>query len=480
MEAGLDKNKNDQLDSGEEEETTYVCDQPSSGVKILVTASILDGKAPQCSAEGGGTEFKIGLDKDGDNLLDPDEVRKTEYVCRTVVRTWKSISTKSSHVLGIKTDGTLWTWGQNRYKYRWDDPLYKYGMLGTASTIDLSNVPVQVAKAYKWKSISVGTNYSLAIRSDNTLWTWGGNQDGQLGIGTTTHSNVPVQIAGTWKSVSAGNNHSLGIQSDDTLWAWGNNRFGQLGDRTTTDRNVPVQIAGTWKSVSAGNRHSLAIRSDNTLWAWGNNRFGQLGNNMLLHRSNPIQIAGMAQWKSISAGNSYSLGIQSDDTLWTWGNGSDGRLGFFRDQNLHVPSQIGGDSWIQIAIIRNTFGTNRGPQDSVFKEWKEAKWQSVAAGSTHSLAIRSDGTLWAWGSGDKGELGFRSDRGKKYPHQVDDLQWKSITAGFGLSLGIIKSHVQWLDQTLWAWGYNSNGQLGDGSPTGANQYKFTPVEVKIP
>ena len=514
VEAGLDTNKNGKLDAGEEAKTKYVCDQPSSGVKILVTASILDGKAPQCSAEGGGTEFKIGLDKDGDNLLDPDEVRKTEYVCRTVVRTWKSISTKSSHVLGIKTDGTLWAWGGDTFTDRFRGP-DKYGVLGIGSTGN-SNVPVQVAKAYKWKSVSAGRYHSLAIRSDDTLWAWGKNWScyrngtcfgGALGIGTTSHSDVPVQVAigHTWKSVSAGDEHSLAIRSDETLWAWGMNFNKQLGLGITSRYTLfPSQIGSDswialavtrsliantnaaarwkhfkWKSVSAGANHSLAIRSDDTLWAWGFNGNGQIGDSTTTTRVIPVRIAGT--WESVSSGTNFNLGIQSGGTLWTWGQNNEGQLGFhLADQRL-VPSQIGGDSWIQIAITRDVFGTNRGPNDAIFKGWKETKWQSVATGHLHSLAIRSDGTLWAWGgSANQGSLGFRSKHGKAYPHQVDDRQWRSITAGYALGLGIRKSHVQWLDQTLFSWGSNSSGQLGGGVPIGLKEYKHTPVPVKIP
>ena len=130
-------------------------------------------------------------------------------------------------------------------------------------------------------TVAAGSQHSVAIHPDGTLWAWGGNHNGQLGDGTATDRTAPVQV-GTdthWASAAAGNFHSLAIKTDGTLWTWGSNASGQLGDGTTTDRTDPVQV-GTdtnWASVSGGDSHTIALKTDGTVWGWGWNGFGPLG-----------------------------------------------------------------------------------------------------------------------------------------------------------------------------------------------------------
>src|SRR3990170_1798433 len=227
--------------------------------------------------------------------------------------------------------------------------------------------------------IAAGSYHTLAIKSDGTLWAWGYNYSGQLGDGTTSNKTTPVQIGtGTnWSQIAAGGYHSLAIKSDGTLWAWSGNSFGQLGDGTSRDyKTTPVQIGtGTnWSQIAAGDYHTLAIKSDGTLWAWGYNSYGQLGDGASgggNYKTTPVQIGTGTNWSQIAAGGYHTLAIKSDGTLWAWGGNSFGQLGDGTSSDYKTtPVQIG-------------TGTN---------------WSQIAAGGYHTLAIKSDRTLWAWGN----------------------------------------------------------------------------------
>ena len=175
-----------------------------------------------------------------------------------------------SHSIGLKSDGTLWAWGDNTF-----------GLLGNGTNTD-TNTPVQIGTDTNWMAISGGFGHTIALKSDGTLWAWGRNDEGQLGDGSSTDRNTPVQIgtATNWTAISAGSQHTIALKSDGSLWAWGYNDDGQLGDGSSTDRNTPVQIGAdtNWTAISAGGYHTIALKSDGTLWAWGYNNEGQLGN----------------------------------------------------------------------------------------------------------------------------------------------------------------------------------------------------------
>jgi alpha-tubulin suppressor-like RCC1 family protein len=202
---------------------------------------------------------------------------------------------------GIKTDGTLWTWGQNTY-----------GQLGIGATSvgTSTSSPVQtVASGTNWKTVSCGTQHTYAIKTDGTLWTWGTNAYGQLGDNTIVDKNSPVQtIAGgtNWKSVSTYQWTLAGIKTDGTLWLSGRNQYGQLGDSTLVNKSSPIQtIAGgtNWKQVSPGNLFTAAIKTDGTLWLWGFNGYYNFGDGTNVSTSSPVQVTTVgSNWKTISSG----------------------------------------------------------------------------------------------------------------------------------------------------------------------------------
>ncbi|MEI6727059.1 MAG: hypothetical protein WCN81_12655, partial [Actinomycetes bacterium] len=226
---------------------------------------------------------------------------------------WLTVSAGWTHSLALKTDGTLYAWGTN------DD-----GQLGDLTTAGRDS-PEQIGSDH-WSAISAGGqfNFNLAIRSDGTLWAWGNNYYGQLGTGDTVSVNHPVQIGDqdTWIAVSAGMGHSLALKSDGTLWAWGYNGNSQLGDGTNVSKSSPIQIgtSGQWVAVSAGVQHSLALKADGTLYAWGYNGFGQLGDGTSATSMEPRQIGSSTNWAAISAGGFHSMALMRDGTVWTWGS----------------------------------------------------------------------------------------------------------------------------------------------------------------
>jgi alpha-tubulin suppressor-like RCC1 family protein len=208
--------------------------------------------------------------------------------------------------------GNLWTWGGNYY-----------GQLGNNTGITRSAPVTTFAGGVNWKQVACGDTQSLAIKTDGTLWTWGDARYGALGVNTVSGSgrSTPVTTfaGGTnWKQVSCGGNHTAAIKTDGTLWVWGFNNFGQLGDNTTNSlypRSTPVTTfaGGTnWKQVAGGSAYTAAIKTDGTLWTWGQNTSGQLGNNTTTDRSTPVTtFAGGTNWKQVSGGNSHTTAITS-------------------------------------------------------------------------------------------------------------------------------------------------------------------------
>ena len=263
--------------------------------------------------------------------------------------TWSLVSIGNKTSIASKTDGTLWTWGDNGY-----------GQLGTNQAyaqINAASSPVQIPGTWSRPSPNVFFN-AYAIKSNGTLWAWGRGGSGRMAQnveGDGQDYSSPVQIPGTsWSRVTAVGGACLAVRTDGTLWSWGGNNSGQLGQNTPTYYSSPIQIPGTnWSDVRAGDQTVIALKTDGTLYSWGAGNSGILGTSSLTERKSPVQIPGTT-WSKIRVGQNLAVALKTDGSLWAWGNGYYGGTG----QNLgesagrfSSPVQIGTDTtWSDISI----------------------------------------------------------------------------------------------------------------------------------
>jgi alpha-tubulin suppressor-like RCC1 family protein len=266
--------------------------------------------------------------------------------------TWKQVATKFSTVMATKTDGSLWGWGYNFHGEIGD---------GTGSTTSSKSSPVQIGTLTNWKQVASGLFHTAAIKTDGTLWTWGTNVYGQLGRGfvggtaaTGGYYSSPVQVGAltNWKQVVSSSRHCTAIATDGTLWAWGSNTIGQLGLNNTAYYSSPVQVGAltSWKEIACGYNYNAAIKTDGTLWTWGDGSLGQLGTGLTVSYSSPIQVGNLTNWKTVACGYYHTLAIKTDGTLWTWGRNIKGQLGLGSIGVYNSPVQVGAlTTWKQVS-----------------------------------------------------------------------------------------------------------------------------------
>ncbi len=334
-------------------------------------------------------------------------------------------------------DGTVRTWGSN-----------VSGQLGD-STFDNKNIPVLVKGLSGVIAIAGEGNHSIALKSDSTVWCWGFNTHGELGDESFNNKkNIPVKAVGLSGviAIAAGENHCLALRKDSTVWAWGWGYYGQLGNGMAMS-TVPAKvdsISGVI-AIAAGSYHSLALKKDGTMWAWGNNGSGELGSANNLPAEYPQRVVDLSNVKSIAGTAANSYAIKNDGTVWAWGGNTYFQLGNKTEALATVPRLVSGLSGITV----------------------------ITGGFQHSLALKNDGTVWAWGNNSAGQLGngvIDSNEVYEYhPTQVKNLSGVVAVTGGGTHSLAVKS-----DGTVWAWGYNYHGQLGNGTNT---EYYNLPVKV---
>jgi alpha-tubulin suppressor-like RCC1 family protein len=357
--------------------------------------------------------------------------------------TWSSVATGIDHSCGIQSDDTLWCWGNN------DE-----GQLGDGSN-NQSLTPKQIGSDTDWSALSLGNQFTCAIKQGGSLWCWGINTDSQLGH-TPADNKVPSKVGVSQKGmVSAGNKHACAIKTNDlSLWCWGDNTAGQLGQGDTAVHADPVQeiTASQWLAVSARGDYTCAIRIDTTLWCWGDNGSAQLGNGGLTtQRSNPTLIASDAVWNTVDSGTDHSCGIKEDGSLWCWGNNTASQLGDGTTTPSNVP--------IQVQILSGS----------------DYDWSEVELGNQFSCALKDDSSLWCWGDNSSDQMG-RDDSATNptytTPVQIDAAtDWATIAPGGSHACALMGSSDSY---DLYCWGDNSYGQLGQGSDTTA---KPTPTQI---
>ena len=367
-----------------------------------------------------------------------------------------AVSLEGDHSAVIKTDGSLWMWGNN-----------KYGQLGNG-TNKYSDTPIKIMDDVKL--FVAKNNHSATIKNDNSLWMWGSNDFGQLGNGTTDGSNTPIKIMDNVKAVSLGSDYSAAIKNDGSLYMWGNNSRGRFGNGTSTDSFVPVKIMGNVESISLGNGYSAVIKTDGSLWMWGSNYMGRLGNGDSLDANTPVKI--MDNVKSVSLDGNNGVAIKNDGSLWTWGDNDEGQLGNGTFSSAYSPVKIMDNVRIVslvgecIAAIKNdgslwTWGYNTdgwlgngttGRSNTPIKIMDDVKSVSLWGGYSfvsHCAAIKNDGSLWTWGA----ILGDGTSDKSYIPVKIMD-NVKSVSLMHGYSAAIKN------DDSLWMWGGSTYAMLG--------------------
>ncbi|MEJ5255933.1 MAG: hypothetical protein WHS89_11325 [Acidimicrobiales bacterium] len=364
----------------------------------------------------------------------------------------------------------LYVWGNNAFGQFGNGRMGFAGGDPTGFDAELSS-PTRVPGSASWADISSGVSHSVAIRKGGTMWAWGFNPFG-LGVVDSWGNQVrvsqyPVKLPGgnSWADVETTETYTLALRKDGSLWAWGDNTHGQLGLGDTEPRAVPTRV-GTdtnWRRVVVTpSGTSFALKDDGSLWAWGNNRSGALALGSTSPEPpalidsdphpTPVQIPG--SWSAVAAGgrrSTHVLAITADGRLFAWGQNCRGQLGL-------GTAPVDGTDWHCLD----------DPRPTPVQVGSKSDWVTVVAGSTpidggFSLAIDSSGTLYAWGDNIAGQLGLGTsladgDGLRSEPAVVTGGSWSTVSAGYGFTLAIRS------DETLWSWGWNPTGQLGNGNP----------------
>jgi alpha-tubulin suppressor-like RCC1 family protein len=350
--------------------------------------------------------------------------------------------------LSVCNDSSVMIWGNNTSYCS-----------GTTEIVN-SSVPVPVAGVSSVKEVASGSQHMLILKGDGTVWGWGINFSGSVGDGTTYYKINPVQAVGLSgiEHIESGYYHSFALKNDGSTWAWGDNEFGQLGTTASTDPSCSCIAAATQISslnnlldIAGGWNHSMAIKNDGTVWSWGDNMYGQLGDGTTTGTSTPSLVPGLNNIIQISCGRWHSVALKSDGTVWSWGDNGYGETGAAIDSTSScvcqfIPSQVSSLS----GIIQ------------------------ISAGDDFTVALKNDGTVWAWGNNLYGQLGTGAPSlYSNIPLQVTGLTGiVSIGGSYGHTLALKN------DGTMWAWGVNNQGQLGNGTvSTNGCGCEATPVQV---
>ena len=351
----------------------------------------------------------------------------------------RAIAAGSSHTTSVRTDGTVWTWG-----------IGSQGQLGdgTSGIGTRSVTPLQVPGIDGVESVEDSNGFVLALKSNGTVWGWGNNFNAQLGDGTSAARTRPVQTAGLTnvKGITAGDFYGAAVKTDGTVWYWGA-PGGVFGGSTLF--TTPFQVSGIADvtAIAGGSRHLLMLKSDKTVWAIGTNQMGQLGNGNTTNSTTPVQVAGLTNVKRIAAGEEFSLALKEDGTIWAWGLNLNGQLGPGGGSNDFTPHPIA----VQVTGLPGGM-TN------------------ITAGQAFCLAIAGDGTIWSWGKNSSLQLGHGAGSSTTpTPAQIPNFgSVVSIAAGLHHSVAL-KS-----DGSVWGWGLNLDGEVGDGT---TNTVSVIPLRV---
>jgi alpha-tubulin suppressor-like RCC1 family protein len=356
---------------------------------------------------------------------------------------WFMVASGGDHSCAIRSsDFSLWCWGSN-----------SGGALGLGVDVAQKGAPELVSSAM-WSVVSTHSSASSYLVTPGQSGSGGGGGGGTTnGTGGAPRPPTPPGIGGAGTASSTLGEVTCGIQNDGSLWCWGANANGMVGNGMTLDQYVPMQIAPgqIWTAVSVGGRHVCAIDGDAVMWCWGDGSSGQLGTGISTQQLVPTRVSSTAAWTAVTTGDSFTCGLDSNSIAWCWGQGGYGQIGNGQWGTEYLPSQVDDETWT-----------------------------AIAAGSNHVCAIRTDGHLRCWGDNAAGELGNGESYSTFSPIELDDDTdgWIAVTAGAAYSCATRN------DGHLLCWGDNSNGELGntaisrfDSSPTVVNHGAVTWTQI---
>lgn len=353
------------------------------------------------------------------------------------VCTFKQVSAKTTHAMGIGLDGKLYGWGAN-----------SSGQLGLGTTTDRELLPKQVGNDTDWKKVETGnpSAFTCAIKNNGTLWIWGNNTFGNFGnstVGTTSSTPQKLGADTDWADVSIGYFSVLALKTNGTLWVWGINYH----DNSYVTKPTQIGTETNWAKIAYGPTHMFAQKKDGTLWARGLNDNGQFGNNSTTKSASFVKVNADTDWADFVAGAGFSLAIKTDGSLWAWGNNASAQLGDGTTTKRLTPTRIG----------------------------TAKDWASISSSISSAAAVKKDGTLWTWGTNAAGQLGIGSSDETKVLNTPTKLgtesNWKAVMAGGGDNWGgtnpgyytAIKQNSE-----LYSWGSNKSGQLSQNSIVTSN------------
>ena len=347
-----------------------------------------------------------------------------------------------------------------------------------------------------WDLQEVRDKYLASLwNNPTTMWLAGFNEDGSMGQNLSYAARAafssPTQIDGDWNDVAILERGTVASKTDGTLWAWGKNTYGQIGQNNTTSYSSPKQIPGTtWKRVSGGRDVAIATKTDGTLWAWGDNGNGQLGDNSAIRKSSPVQVGSDTDWDWPVAGGYGSGAVKTDGTFWTWGNNDDYMLGHNDKTQRSSPVQIGSNvihaemSKEQLYFVSGSTGRSCGKNNegclghnnqTNYSSPKQipGSWKALSCGSAEVAGgIRTDGTLWVWGSGTSGVMAEWAGTNYSSPKQIGTgTTWATLTGSKDTNSNFVATKT---DGTLWAWGSGTGGKLMQNSESSYSSPKQIP------
>ncbi len=380
---------------------------------------------------------------------------------QTVLDNYLTGSTCATNVLNL----ALSVWSQNEANILVVDrvgnlPYLEYYTSPNSVLCFISDIGVfAISSNMRWITLD-----GRLLRNDQNLlglaWSWGRNDSGQLGNNTNTSRSSPVSVVGgfiDWCDISTGTCHSVAVRSSGSTWSWGDGQDGRLGDNTNTifPKSSPVSVVGgftDWCQASANREITAAVRTNGTVWTWGRSFLGILGDNSSVARSSPVSVVGgFTDWCQSSAGKTHTAAVRTNGTAWTWGQNQHGQLGDNSTTSKSSPvSVVGG-----------------------FTDWCQVSANGQTAQSNHNVAIRSSGSIWTWGRNHVGQLGDNTTENRSSPVSVVGgfSDWRQVSAGANhtVAVRLVSGSVR----SAWAWGNNSNGELGNNAFTA----RSSPVSV---